>query len=78
MEQQRFLKLTITEGRNPYNGVSRILTQYNIICELHIGLGIYLVRGIPCDCIDFRNTMDLPWDASLVPNDQPRYSSVTK
>ena len=73
-----FPKFTIEEGRNSYHGVNVILTYYCIRCYPYLGIGICAIRIIPCACLDFRNSIDLPWDPFIVPNYQPRYSSVTK
>ena len=42
----------------------------------YISFGMYCIRRIPCDFIEYNNSMDLPWDKSLLPKDQLRYSSV--
>ena len=55
-----------------------ILNNYNIICDPYVGLGRYAIIRIPCDFIDCRNAVDLPWEPYLVPKDHPRYSPVTK
>ena len=55
----------------PYHGVNGILTHYHLICYPDIGIGRCSIKIIPCYCIDFRSSMDLP-------KDQPRYTSVTK
>ena len=73
-----FSKLTIAEGRKQYHGVNGILTHHHIIGDLYIGLGRYAIRIIPFSYIDLINSIDLPWDTSLVAKYQPRYSSVTK
>ena len=69
-----FSKLTFSEGRNPYHGVNRILTQCHILYEPYLGIGIYETRIISCDFIYFRNAMYLTWDTYLVPKEQTRYS----
>ena len=72
-----FPKLIISEGRNLYHGVNRILTHYCIRCDPYLCLGICTINGIPCPCIYCINFMSLPWDPYLVPKDQLRYYSVT-
>ena len=70
--------MNISKGRKTYHGVNGILTHYNIIWDPYIGLGIFSIRRIPCDCIDLINSMYLPWDPYIVPKYQPIYYSVKK
>ena len=66
----------MAEGRKNHHDVNDILTHYHIRCDTCIGIGRFSIRIITCSDIEFRNYMDLPWDPSLVPKDQPIYSSV--
>ena len=59
----------------------RVLTLCKVFSgtiHTHLGLGIFAIRRIPYYYLDLRNSMDLPWETSLAPKDQPIYYSVTK
>ena len=45
------LKMTIAEGINPYHDMNIILTPYQIICYPYLGIVLYDIIRIPCDCI---------------------------
>ena len=77
MQQKWLSKLTISEGRNTYNGVNGILTHYRIRYEPYIGLVRLIIIIITCDCIDCISFIDLPCDPSFVPRYRTRYYSVT-
>ena len=72
-----YTKLNIAEGRKPHHGVNGILTNYNIQFDPYLGLGISAII-IPCDFIECRNAMDIPFDSYLVPKDHQKYSLVTR
>ena len=55
-----------------------MLTHYYIIFDSYLDIGKFTILRTPWDCIDFRNSMDLPWDTSIATKDKPRYSIVTK
>ena len=73
-----FSNYNITEGRNTYHGVNSVSTHYNIWCDTYIVIVIFTILITPCDCIECRNAMYLPWYPYILPRDKPRYYSITK
>ena len=71
-------KLSISERINSYHVVNGILTHYNIQYDPYLCIGRCYIIRMTYYCIEFSNTMNLPWETYLVPKHKSRYSSVTK
>ena len=54
------------------------MQQHNIRCDTYLGIGICEIIIILCAYIYRINIMNLPWDPSIAPKEQPIYSSVKK
>ena len=77
MEQKYFPKFNISEGGNPYHGVNVILTQYHLICNTYLSIGIYYTIIIPV--LVLNSLINFIYHViGLVPSYHPIYYSATK
>ena len=58
-EHNWFSKLNILEGIKNYHGVNDILNHYHVWCDTYLGIGIYAIRIMTCDCIECINSINL-------------------
>ena len=59
------LKHIISEIREPHHGVHIIFTCYHSMCDPYHGVRNCAIIIIPCACLEWRYSMDIPWVASM-------------
>ena len=72
-------KFTVASGfkqkkNEKYNGTTG---HYHFYADYHLGVGRCAARRIPCACDACRQQIQLPWNESLPPLEQPRFKTPT-
>ena len=51
--------------------------HYHLSFDPKIGMGICVIRRIPCDCVTCTSMLYKPWISGILPDEQARYKPVT-
>ena len=74
----KFPELTFFGPYSKPHGARGLINHSHLRFYPKLGMGICVIRHLPCDCVACTSMLDKPWISGIPPDEQERCKPVTK